>query len=320
MNKFRFTSKWLIFAIISSAVIVLGMALGTAMHFAGGGFFNFGGEYASCKTVTVSYVYTEFGSEEELETICENVFSDAGLKNYKKVSSGGGVTNSIIYKFSVSAADQQLSGAVSGINTRIAEATKEFSAVPQSRAAFGNEKVIMGGERALTMGAIALAVIVAAHAVYSVIRHKLSGLIIALALQAHNIGLYAALLALCRVPVTSSALTFAVILSLITAAGLSVLLDLVKRERKNAADTKITLAETVDMGARKAFVANNFLCAVTMIAGVLASVSSPLSALCAMVAVVTGYYGIVFAAPAAYPAICGLCGKIAKKPSQQKAK
>ena len=96
----KLSSKMRLFAIISSALIVIGLALGTVFHFTSDKFFNYGGEYSSYKSVTVSYVYTEFSKTEDVEKICEDAFGGAGLKSISVASGKAGAGVEITYKFS----------------------------------------------------------------------------------------------------------------------------------------------------------------------------------------------------------------------------
>lgn len=327
MNNFKFTSKLRIFAIVSFVIIVLGMALGTVLHFVSDGFFNYGGEYSSCKTVTVSYVYSEFADSEAVEDICEKEFGNAGLKYASCTKANNGTSNEITYKFSYGAADKKLDEAVEKINLSLKKATEEFNDITQSRAVWHSEEAVLGGERSLSMAAVALAVIIAVHALYSLLRYKLSAMCTAFAIQIHNFGLFAAILALCRIPVTSSVMTFAVVTALATAFCLTLLFEKIRRVRKDGDNAKLSIEEMCDAGALATFKTNLIFCAFLAVAAVLVFVFTAISAmsvsvilsvsLCALAAFAVSFYGSVVFAPSVYPLFYKMCGKSAK-PSQKK--
>lgn len=327
MNNFKFASKLKIFAAISFVIIVLGMALGTVFHFIGNGFFNYGGEYSSCKTVNVNYVYSEFGKEEDIITLCETEFEKAGLKSYTSVSASSSTSNNITYKFSYGTDDKALEEAVAAINESIASATKDFNDVTQSRASFQTERTLQGGEKAVSRAAIVLGVIIVIQALYALLRYKLSAMLTSCAIQLHNLGLFAALLALCRVPVTSAAATFAVMAAIVTSVILGLTLEALKRARKDSDNAKLLIDEICDLTSGKAFKTNLLFSAFLAIAAILVYVFTAISALspvvilsasaCALVAFVSSFYGSVFLAPAVYPLFFKMCGKTAK-PSQKK--
>ena len=326
MNNFKFASKLRIFAIISFAIIVLGMALGTVFHFIGGGFFGYGGEYSGYKSVTVSYVYAEFGEAADVKEICEAEFGKAGIKSFVSTEADNGTSNEITYKFSQKTDDGKLKGAVEGINASLQAAAAEDT-VSQSRASFGTECAILGGGQALSRAAIAVAVIIAVQVLYSLIRYKLSAMCAALIIQLHNAGLFAAVLALCRIPVTSSVMTFAVIGSLVTALCLTVLFENIKRARKDADNAKLSAGELCDLCARRTFKTNLVFCAFLAVAAILVFVFTAISSLsltvilsaslCALVAFAVSFYGSVIFAPAVYALFGKLSGKTAE-PSQKK--
>lgn len=322
MNNFKFASKFRIFAIVSFAIIVLGMALGTVFHFVSDGFFNYGGEYSGYKSVTVSYVYTEFGKSEDVEKICKAEFDKAGVKSYASTVADGSTSNKITYKFSPSTPDETLGKAVEAINAAFKEATADFNDITQSRASYQTENAVLGGEKTLSRAAIALAVIVVAHALYSLIRYKLTAMVTAFAIQVHNFGLLAAILALCRIPITSAVMTFAVITALATALCMTLTLEALKRARKDGGNAKLPIEEISDSCACKTFktglVLHVFLAVAAIIVFVFTAVSALslkviLSAsLCALAAFAVSFYGSAFLAPSVYPLFFKMCGKSAK--------
>lgn len=324
MNNFKFTSKIRIFAIISFVLIVLGMALGTVLHFISDGFFNYGGEYSSYKTVTVSYVYAEFASADDVEAVCKEKFEQAGLKSYVSTAANSSTSNEITYKFSSSTDDNALKAVVDEINAAFKEAAD--NEIANSRASYHTEQAVLGGEKAIIRATITLAVIIAVSALYALVRYKLSAMFTVLALQLHNTGLFAAILALCRIPVTSAVATFAVILSLATALCTILTLEAIKKARAESGNEKLSVEEICDASGRKTFKTNLVFCAFLALASIFVLVFTAISSmsptvilsasLCALVAFAVSFYGSA-AAPAVYPLFFKMCGKTAK-PSQKK--
>ncbi len=331
-TEFRFSEKMRIFAIVSACLIFIGLILGTVFHFTIGGFFNYGGEYSSYNTITVSYKYVEFGSEEEVDKLCKDVFAENGVSSYAYTSGTTNVGGEIEYRFTCDTAFSKLNGVVDGINTKIATVAAETSSVNQSYAAAHEHKALLGGERVLMMGSIALATVVALQLIYCAIRFKLSGLMIALLADAHNIGIIVALLAITRVPVTSSLLVFGVIAVIATAIGTTLMLDRIRRNAKDNSEKKLSPSEISDMSARQNFKSNicfnAFLAIIAALLFALMSISSlsPIAiispVLTALVVFIACGYGSTFFVPAVYPYLTQADGKIIKliKPSQKKAK
>lgn len=337
MNNFKFSSKLRVVAIISSAIIFVGMLLGTVFHFTLGGFFNYGGEYSSYKTVTVTYYWIEVNGGEDgnvldLNGVCEKAFADAGVSYYVKAqeSTDSSMRSVTEYRFLPSTDADALQKASEAINAEI-DSYASFTDIPLSIATYSDEQAIIGGERVLSMAAVTLAVIVAIHFIYTAIRFGLSAMFTAFAADLHNLALYAAVLALCRVPITSSVLVFAVLAALATAVGTTLTFERLKRNFKDADNAKKSVGEIVDMSAAQTVKTNIALpaffaiCAALIFALMAISSLSPLSvlsgALCALVAFAVCGYGDVMFVPAIYPCLRKLSGKMAvKRPSAKKEK
>ena len=334
MTKLKPSSKLSIFAIISCALIVIGMVLGTVFHFVGNGFFNYAGEYSSYKSVTVSYPVIEMtGGEIDLESVCETAFDNAGVSSYiitkdstpEIIKSNGNLE----YRFTTSTDSAALKAAVKEINAKIKEGVADIFGdpedVPRSLAVMHEQETLVGGKRVVTMAAIALAVIVVVHMLYTIIRFRLSAACTAIVADLHNLALYAALLALCRVPVTSTVMVFAVLLTLATAIGVTYMLERIKRNAKE--DAKLSVEEVTDKSAGETFKANVILPAFLAIAAILLFAVMAISsmsivtvltpALLAIVGFVVTVYGTVMFAPAFYCFIKKIFNKT-KKPSQKK--
>lgn len=336
MNNFKITSKFKILAIISAAIIVLGMALGTVFHFTSGSFFNYGGEYSSYKQVSVTYYYQEMTDGEnslDIRGVCEDAFASNGVKSYAVTedSTSGGTTRVINYRFGYNTDSLALQNASDAINAKIEEFAGKFSVLPMSYAAFTQEEAIPGGEKALAMGAVVLACVVAVHFIYTLIRFKLTAMLHAFAIDLHNIALFAGILALCRIPVTSTVITLGVLVALATSVCVTLFLERVKRNLADEANSKLTPAEIADLSGGQTLKTNiafnSFFAIIAVLAFALMAISS-LSAvvvlpqtLCALAAAAVTGYGVTLFSPALYPVLRSLCKKITiKKPSAVQTK
>ena len=332
MNKFKPALKLRIFAIISCALIIIGLALGTVFHFMGNGFFNYDGEYASYKSVSVSYLVLEINSGEDkldIEAVCDTAFENAGIKYYleKKDPITRSNSGTIEYRFDCSTDTSSMKAAANAINKKIAELPIFKDGIkPQSRASVHEQQTIVGGGHVVSMAAIALAAIVVVHLLYTMIRYRFSAAFAAIAVDLHNLALYAALLALCRVPVSSAVMVFAVLITLATAIGVTYMFERIKRNAKEI--DKLSVAEVTNLSAAQtlkinialsaclAIVAALLFAAMAVSVMALASVLTP--ALLAVVAFVVAIYGTAFFAPAMYCFIKTIGDKIVAKPSQKK--
>lgn len=324
-TDFKVSSKMKVFAVISAILIVVGLALGTVLHFVSGNFFNYGGEYSSYKEIVVSYEYGDFGSEDDVKAICEDVFAQAGVSAYTSTSGQTTTGGEVVYRFVYGTDDAKLNNAIDSITTKISASSDD---VMRTTATLHTVDAIVGSGYALTMGAIALASIVVLQLVYMIIRYKLSVAIVAFIADLHNVALFAALLALCRVPVTSTAIVYGVLVVLATALCLGFTFDRVRKNLKDEDYRKLSLAEISDLSAAQTCKVNLGLVAFMAIAAVVVFVLMAISSLSviavlspvagALVAFVCCGYGVLFFAPSVYPSIAKLFA--AGKTSQKKAK
>ena len=312
-TKLNLSSKMHIFIIVTSIVIAIGVAVGVICHCVYGKFFNYSGDYASYKCVTVTYADIDFSGkdaepEELMEDICEKAFDEVGIQNYTKEygeKSGGG---SITYKFVDSTDSSKLDSAVEKINVAIDGELGEDSIF--SNASWQTIKAVYKSSKALIRGGITLASIVVFHFLYFIIRYKLSAAFAALLADAHNLALYLALLAITRAPVTSSIVTFAIITVLITMIQTCFLFDKMRRNIKSAEKKEAEGAFIVDRTADEAFLLNTIfpacIAVVAIVVFVLMSISSlsPLAILApvclALVSCVSCIYGAAIFVPAVY--------------------
>lgn len=299
-----------IFIIISCVLIALGIAVGTICQFAAGGFYNYGADWASSKSIIVEYENIDYTSSDKLEDICSKAFSDAGIKS-KKVTFVKGTSNSggkLVYEFMSSTDDEKINAAVSAIDAQI-----KNDANGNIRLSYpaGNSGVTLPqAGKALWRGGIAAIVIAVCGFVYFLIRYKLSmafGVLLALA---HNLALFLSLVALTRIPVGSSIVAFAVAVLVITLFGCCIFFDRVRKNIKDEDNKKLPAFELVDKSAGESFKVNLFVPAclgiVAVVLFILMSISSlsPLAVISplalALVAFVCCAYGLLMFVPAVY--------------------
>lgn len=330
MNKFKPASKLRILAIISCALIVIGLVFGTVLHFVGNGFFNYDGEYSSYKSISVTYNVVEIaGSDKDvdLEAICEDAFESAGVKFYAKTADPSAAGGKIEYRFTSSTENAALESAQKQINAKIKESLASLDMnVLATRAELHVKEAVLGGGRAVSMAAVVLATMVVVHLIYTMIRYRFSAAFAAIAVDLHNLALYAALLALCRVPVSSTVMVFGVILTLATAIGVTFMLERIKRNAKEG--DKLSVEDLTNLGAAQTVKANVALPAFLAIVAALLFAVMAIStmsilavltpAILAIVAFVVTIYGTVLCAPALYCTIKNIGNKISEKPSQKK--
>lgn len=302
-----------LFIIITSIIVAIGIAVGVICHFTVGKYFNYGGDFASYKSVTVTYSDIDFSGRGEdpeslIEDICESSFKDAGISYYTKEygeKSGG---DTITYKFVDSTEDSKLAGAVTKINAAIDTELDGDSTF--SSATWNTVSAVYAGSTAFVRGGIVLASLAVFHFLYFLIRYKLTMAFAAVLADAHNLALYLSLLAITRVPVTSAIMTFAIVTVLITMIGTSVLFDKMRKSLKT--DDKKALEGTliVDNAANETFILNllvpSCIAAVAVVIFVLMSISSlsPLAIMApvfmALISCASCVYGTSMFVPAVY--------------------
>lgn len=299
--KLNLSSKMHLFIIITSIIVAVGIAVGVICHCVAGKYFNYGGDFASYKSVTVTYADIDFSAkqddpEEVMDAICEKAFKDAGISSYTKEygdKSGGG---SITYKFVESTDGDKLDKAVKAINDKIDEALEGDSMF--SNASWHTVKAVFEGSKAFVRGGIVIASIAVFHFLYFIIRYKLTMAFAAILADAHNLALYLSLLSITRVPVTSAIMTFAVITVLITMIGTCLLFDRMRKDIKSA-DKKGEPFE-VDETANDAFLLNVMLPAGIAVVAILVFVFMSISSLSPLAIMAPVFMAIISSASCVY--------------------
>lgn len=321
-----------LFIIISCVVIAVGLSVGTICQFVANGFFNYSGDYGSYKSVTVDYESIDFSGNEKdpltiIDEICLKAFSENGVKQ-ELVASGDTLTGGkLTYKFAYSTDLDSLLKSAEAINSEIKSVVSNSGGIQFSYASAHNGDAVLGGGLALSRAAIAVSCVIAIHFIYFAIRYRLTMALGALLADIHNLALYIALVAMCRIPVGSTIATFAVLTVLLTAVCTSFLFDKVRNNVKSEEGKKLNAYELTDLSVRQTLAVNTVLpvclAALSVVLFVLLSISS-LSVvtvlapvLCSVVAVAACVYGTVFFTASVYPRFKAI-GDNAKEKSKAK--
>ncbi len=310
MTKFKVCSKIHLFIIISALLIAIGMAVGTVCHFIANGFFNYGGEFSSYKSVTVTYYSSEY-TEETIKPVCEDALGEFGAYevSYADARLGG----EIVYKFSSSADSAKLQSAVDKLNTALDKNNSGLNV-----ASLHEGEVKEGGAKALIFASIAVASAAALQFIYFVIRYKLRAAYSALLANVHNLGLFVALAALTRIPVGSELVAFGAVAVVLTMIATCVLFDRTRKNFKNEKYAKVERKEVIETSAAEVSkVTLTAICALavaTVVIGALAAIAQMwIGALApygvALLALLACGYGVLLFTPAVHGAIDGACEK-----------
>lgn len=306
MTKFKVCSKIHLFICISVLFIAIGMAVGTVCHFLADGFFNYGGEFASYKSVSVTYYYSEQNSATDIDKLCEEHLG--GLGSYGVSRSASDTCEEIVYKFSPEADNAKLQSAVDAIN-------EKFDGL-ESSASLHEGIVNEGGAKNIVYAAIALASAAAFQFLYYIVRYKLRAAFSALLACVHNLGVYAALLAVTRIPVGTEAVAIGAAVVFITMIVCGLLFDRTRKNFKNEKYAKTDRVEVVDISACETraltFTVICALAAAAVVLGAFAAISAMYAgalAPCgvAVLGLAACMYGALFFTPAVHGAIDGVC-------------
>lgn len=308
MTKLKVCSKVHLFIIISVLFIAIGMAVGTVCHFIANGFFNYGGEFASYKSVSVTYYYSEQNNETDINKICEDAFN--GVKPTEVSYATSDVGDEIVYKFTAGTDSAKLQTAVDAINAKFEGL--ETSAV--MREGVVNE----GGSKNIVFAAIALASAAAFQFIYYIIRYKLRAAYSALLACIHNLGIYAALLAVTRIPLGTEAVALGAAVVFVTMLLSGLFFDRTRKNFKNDKYAKSERREVVEVSASEVrvmtFAVIGSLAVAAVVLGAFAAISAmTIGALApcgiAVLGLIACLYGSVFFTPAVHGLIDARCEK-----------
>lgn len=303
MTKLKLSAKMHIMIIVSALIVAVGLAVGLICHFTADGYFNYGADYKSYRSVVVDYSFVDFPEEDTVIEICDKAFSDAGLKAYSLTSN---LEGNLVYSFSYGADGASIDEAVKAINTGLTPSGSSGL----SNAYSHTDETLLGGGHALVYGAIALASAVVLQFLYFIIRYKLAMALAALLADMHNLAIFLSLLAITRLPVGSTVFAFATLTVVLTMIGCAFLFD---RVRKNIRNEKLDREDSFmisDLSAgesfRNATAVSVGVAVFAIILFVLMSISAMsvtlvlTSALCPLIAAISCVYGTSFFTPAVY--------------------
>lgn len=322
MTNLKVCKRLHIFIFISVLFIVIGMAVGTVCHYLANGFFNYGGEFSSYKSVSVSYYYSEHKEDTDIKAICEEALS--GVKPVDVSYAVSDVGEEIVYKFSTNADSEKLEEAVTAINAK-------FEGL-ESGATLHEGVVNEGGAKNIVYAAIALASAAAFQFLYYIVRYKLRSAFSALLACVHNLGVYAALMAVTRIPVGTEAVALGAAVVFVTMLLSGVFFDRTRKNFKSDKYAKSDRLEVVETSAAEARTLSLTVLVSLAVAAVVLGAFAAISALyigalapcgVAILGIVACLYGSVFFTPAVHGAIDGCCEKLISsraKPAKKEAK
>ena len=335
MTKFKVCSKIHLFIIISTVLICIGIAIGTIGHFvtAVDGFFNYGGEFASYNSITVTYP-AEVG-EDKVREACDELI--VGVKptnvSYGESYGDNSVKKEAVYKFSANSDIAKLKEIADNIESKLNENISSDAFIKCTAYAMQAE-VEEGGSKAITFASIALASAAAFMFIYYVIRYKLRAACSALLACVHNLGVFVALLAITRIPVATDTIAIAAAVIVLTMIFCGILFDRTRKNFANEKYAKTDRIEVIDTSAiecrKTTLIAVCALAAAAVIVSVFTTIAASFigafaPGIVALLGVIVCGYGAMFFTPAVHSAIDGLFEKVIadrkkKKPAKKGAK
>lgn len=320
MTNLKVCKKLHIFIFISVLFIAIGMAIGTVCHFVANGFFNYGGEFSSYKSIAVTYYYSEHNENTDIKSICKDAVT--GVNPVDVSYATNELSEQIVYKFSANTDNAKLQAIVDEINSKFNDL--------ESCATLHEGVVNEGGAKNIVFATIALASAAAFQFIYYILRYKLRAAFSALLACVHNLGVYAALLAITRIPVGCEAVALGGAVVFLTMILSGILFD---RTRKNFKNEKYAKTDRLDVVETSALEARNLtvitlaaLAVVTVVLGVFETIASMyIGAIApfviALFGVIACFYGSVFFTPAVHSAIDACCERVkASAPAPKKKK
>ena len=253
--------------IITVVIIAIGMAVGTICHFVSNGFFNYGDEFASYKSVTVTTSVPEDVSGNAAKSIAQDALSSLGAYEVSFSQGTGHTPNTVIYKFYTSVSDESLSSAVGALEQAFGEQGLE-----DATAVFNVNTSVPEGLHQLNFFAIAIASAVVFQAIYFAIRYKIGMALSSLGTQLAAVGVYASLLAITRCPVGLEAIAFAALTVVLTMICNAIFFDKVKKSFKDEANAKADRLDLIADGARTTAKLNAFVFTAAAIAAVIVAI------------------------------------------------
>ncbi len=301
MTKLKLSSKMHIMIIVSAVIVAAGVAMGLIFQFVSNGYFNYGADYTSYNSVVVNYAYID-GKEDSINDICEKAFKEAGVSyyayTYGDVATGGKLEagGQLVYKFSKNTDTAKIQSAKDAIHSALtAEGTSGLS-----KASYHEAETVLGGGKALTFGAIALASAVVFQFIYFAIRYKLTAAFSALLADVHNLAIFVSLLAITRVPTGSTVFAFAALTVVATMIGCCFLFDKARKNSKDEKFAKLDALEQADVCANESITEIAVTAVGAAVIGLILFVLMSVSALSVQLAVTSAVLALLSAAASIY--------------------
>lgn len=305
MNKLRFSSKMHLFIIISVAVVAVGLIMGLVFHFTSGSFFNWGGDYASYRTVEVQYSVHEITAEEVMEA-SDAAFEENGVSYFTYVTSGASTESRVEFRFTASNDPEALTRAAAAIDEEVGMASDNTGFAT----AYNNLTAHFNSNRDIMYAGIAVAAAVVFQFLYFLIRYKFTMAVAAFIADVHNLAIFYALLAITRTMVSSSVIALSAITVVITMICCAVMFDRMRKNFRTDEYKAMPSFEQSDLSAKAAFPAVSVICGGLFVAILLALAVTAIAGgtafglfmpcLCALIAVVSCWYGVAFFTPSVY--------------------
>lgn len=307
----KFNKKVDLYISISTIVLALGLAIGLIFHFTGVGFFNYGGDYADYNTVTVNYALADENAsfnQDAIEASCEEVFKANGInalsKTFAKTTQGGEIT----YYFSKSTDYAALKICVAAIKSDLGLNGEDMSGL--STAYANTSSAVRNTGSNLTTCIIAVSVALAVQFIYYLIRYKWTMAVGAFIANVHNLAIYLALLAITRVQISSSVITFAMLTVFMTMIGCAILFDKMRKAIKDEENKKVSANVIGEKVASESVVPLLVLFLTLTVAATLVAILTLLGsfslasllmpALCAIICFAVTFYGTALVTPYVY--------------------
>lgn len=248
MSKFRFGKGLLIYAAISAVVIIAGIILCILLN------FNYAAVASRRVEVTYDAVVTIAEKEDELDSMCEKVFSESGLSVSSKQtgveldsqSLGETGGKAIVYSFSEGASENTLKNAAALIRQRAEGSFGDAQISVSVHSAEGSQFY-----EALWRGAIALGVAAIVALVYIGIRYGVACALTGLFAVLNDVLFTLGLFAIVRIPVYAYApLLFAGLAAVLSIVFWTVQCFKLKENGKDPTFAALSAADAVDKSCK----------------------------------------------------------------------
>lgn len=324
MTNMKLSSKMHLFIIISSVVVAIGLAVGIICQFVAGGYFNYGAEFKSYNTIEVNYAYVDYSDTDKVVEICDGVFKSKGVSYYAYVSGDTDDGGRVIFKFAKKNGEEKLVPVAEAVQDALRGSNNDSL----SSAAFHNMDAQLNGGKVLKFTSIAIASAIALQLIYFMIRYRITMAFSAFLANIHNLAIYVSLLAITRIPIGISAVSFAALTVLVTMIACGLLFDRYRRNLKNEKYAKLSGDEMTDLCVNESFKSILYpvvgIAAIAVILFVLMSISAmsvmtiAAPVVAAIMCVASALYGTVFFVPPVHTRIQSIGDKVKARSKNKK--